>query len=394
MMLESMDTPTHMLACDPKHSKGRHWPESESATRNAFQRDRDRIIHCGAFRRLKEKTQVFIAHEGDQHRTRLTHSLEVAQIARSIARTLNVDEDLAELVGLAHDLGHPSFGHAGERVLAEKMKDFGGFDHNAQALRVVTNLEVRYPDFVGLNLCWESLEGIVKHNGPLLRDANDRQNLPWAIIDYDDWENLDLGTHAGLEAQIAAVSDDIAYNNHDLDDGLRSGILQLEALYELPLLGDILLRTEARWPDITPTLLVHQTVRDLIGIMVRDVLAETGRRLSQDKPKCAGDVRAAARPMVAFSEDMTVKLSALRRHLFANMYRHPRVNQMMDEAHHVMRDLFDAYQNDPETLPRDVQTGMIGADSAQRARRVCDYIAGMTDRFAIREHHRLCKAGA
>lgn len=394
MFLESMDTPTRLLACDPDRSRGRLWPQSQSATRSAFQRDRDRIIHCGAFRRLKEKTQVFIAHEGDQHRTRLTHSLEVAQIARTIARTLQLNEDLAELVGLAHDLGHPPFGHAGERVLAEKMKDFGGFDHNAQALRVVTCLEVRYPEFDGLNLSWESLEGIVKHNGPLLTGSQDTQSLPWAIRDYEDWENLELATYAGLEAQIAAVSDDIAYNNHDLDDGLRSGILDLESLYDLPLVGEILRRTQARWPDISRTVLIHQMVRDLIGAMVKDVLQETGRRLAADKPQCAADVRAAGRPMVAFSETMTIHLSALRRHLFANMYRHPKVNQMTSEAQHVMRELFDAYLDDPEILPSGVRNGMLGAGEANTARLVCDYIAGMTDRFAIREHQRLCKAGA
>lgn len=394
MILDSMDTPIHLLACDPARSRGRLWPQSSSTTRNAFQRDRDRIIHCGAFRRLKEKTQVFIAHEGDQHRTRLTHSLEVAQIARTIARTLQVNEDLAELVGLAHDLGHPPFGHAGERVLAEKMKNSGGFDHNAQALRVVTRLEVRYPDFDGLNLSWESLEGIVKHNGPLLTGSKEAQSLPWAIIDYEDWQQLELETHAGLEAQIAAVSDDIAYNNHDLDDGLRSGILDIKPLYDLPLVGEILLRTQARWPDITRNVLIHQMVRELIGVMVKDVLEETGRRLRADKLQCVADVRAAGRAMVAFSQTMTVHLSALRRHLFANMYRHPKVNQMMNEAHHVMRDLFDAYLNDPGTLPTNVQNGMLAAGNAQTARLVCDYIAGMTDRFAIREHHRLCKAGA
>ena len=389
MIIAANDRSRALYACHPSRSRGRLFAQPGSAMRNAFQRDRDRIIHSGAFRRLKEKTQVFVAHEGDQYRTRLTHSLEVSQIARTLARALGGDEDLAEALALAHDLGHPPFGHSGERVLAEKMKAFGGFDHNAQTLRVVTKLEVRYPEFEGLNLTWETLEGVVKHNGPLMAAGADGTELAWAFTDYEDWRSLELHTFAGLEAQIAALSDDIAYNNHDLDDGLRSGLLELEPLLDLPLVGDIFRRTAARWPDIKRTVMIHEAVRELIGVMVSDVLEETRKRLDEAKPDSADAVRHLSRPMVAFSAEMAGNLAALRRHLFANMYRHYKVNRMMSQGSRVMSDLFDLYLSDPGVLPTDVQAVMRDAGSAETARGVCDYIAGMTDRFAVEEHCRL-----
>ena len=389
MMIAATDRTRAPYACHPSQSRGRRFAQPDSAMRNAFQRDRDRIIHSAAFRRLKEKTQVFVAHEGDQYRTRLTHSLEVSQIARTLARALGGDEDLAEALALAHDLGHPPFGHEGERVLAQKMKDFGGFGHNAQTLRVITKLEVRYPEFDGLNLTWETLEGVVKHNGPLLGQGQTEADLPWAFTDYDGWRELEFATHAGLEAQIAALADDIAYNNHDIDDGLRSGLLEMDPLLDLPLVGDIFRRVRERWPDKPQAIIVHEAVRELIGVMVADVLTETRKRLDEARPESAGALRALDRPMVAFSEAMLLHLAALRRHLFAHMYRHYKVNRMMSQARRVTGELFDLYLADPGVLPSDIQAGMNGAGTAQTARGVCDYIAGMTDRFAVEEHRRL-----
>jgi dGTPase len=389
MSIAAIDRTRAPYACHPGQSRGRRFNEHESATRNAFQRDRDRIIHSAAFRRLKEKTQVFVAHEGDQYRTRLTHSLEVAQIARTLARQLGADEDLAEALALAHDLGHPPFGHAGEKVLAEKMADYGGFDHNAQTLRVVTKLEVRYPEFEGLNLAWETLEGVVKHNGPLLKPGEGGADLPWGFTEYEGWPELELHTYAGLEAQIAALSDDIAYNNHDIDDGLRSGLLALEPLLDLPMAGEVFRQVRAQWPDISRDVLIHEAVRELIGLMVGDVLSETRRRLREAKPGTAEELRALDQPVVAFSEEMNLQLAAIRRHLFDNMYRHYKVNRMMGQAGRVVRDLFDLFLNDPGLLPTEVRAGAGDARSLETARLVCDYIAGMTDRSAIEEHRRL-----
>ncbi|MBR9825627.1 MAG: deoxyguanosinetriphosphate triphosphohydrolase [Alphaproteobacteria bacterium] len=376
-------------ASHPSQSRGRFHDQPASLMRNCFQRDRDRIIHATAFRRLKEKTQVFVAHEGDQYRTRLTHSLEVAQIARTLARALHADEDLAEALALAHDLGHPPFGHTGERVLAEKMDAYGGFDHNAQTLRVVTKLETQYPDFEGLNLTWETLEGVVKHNGPLLGPGRGAEDLAWAFTDYEHWQKLELDTHAGLEAQIAAIADDIAYNNHDIDDGIRSGILEIGPLREIPLIGGIFDRIEARWPEISETVKIYEAVRELIGLMVGDVLEETKRRLARDNPESADALRRLGYSVVAFSEDFLKTLSELRRHLYEHMYRHYKVNRMMSQAGRVTRDLFDLYHETPGVLPTNIQKHIRAPGSEQSARVVCDYIAGMTDRFAMEEHRRL-----
>lgn len=376
-------------ACDPANSRGRHHSQPESAMRSAFQRDRDRIIHSSAFRRLKEKTQVFVAHEGDAYRTRLTHSLEVAQIARTLARALNVDEDLAEASALAHDLGHPPFGHSGEDALSEAMTEFGGFDHNAQTLRVVTKLETRYPEFEGLNLAWETLEGVVKHNGPLMRAGDDPKVLPWGFRAYPGWQALELHTHAGVEGQIAALSDDIAYNNHDIDDGLRSGILKIEQLMDLPLVGQVFRRCRERYPDISENILIHEAVRELIGLMVADVLEESRRRLQESGADSPDAVRGLDQPVVAFSDGMTESLAAVRRFLYANMYLHYKVKRMKEKGKMVVRDLFSAFLSDPMLLPTELQRDASGAGEEATARVVCDYIAGMTDRYAIEEHRKL-----
>jgi len=376
-------------ACDPARSRGRFHPQPESAMRSAFQRDRDRIIHSSAFRRLKEKTQVFVAHEGDYYRTRLTHSLEVSQIARTLARALQVDEDLAEATALAHDLGHPPFGHSGEDALADAMTGHGGFDHNAQTLRVITKLETRYPEFEGLNLAWETLEGVVKHNGPLMAPGDAPDVLPWGFTAYPGWRELELHTHAGVEAQIAALSDDIAYNNHDIDDGLRSGLLEIEQIMEVPIVGEVFRRCRSRHPDISEDILIHEAVREMIGLMVGDVLEETRRRIAASGVDTPEAVRALDAPLVSFSEDMTESLAALRRFLYANMYLHYKVKRMKEKGKRVVRDLFAAFLEDPGLLPIWIQRLADGPGGEKTARAVCDYIAGMTDRFAIEEHRKL-----
>ncbi|MES1202148.1 MAG: deoxyguanosinetriphosphate triphosphohydrolase [Pseudomonadota bacterium] len=377
-------------ATEPAASRGRLYPEPDSATRSPFQRDRDRIIHASAFRRLKQKTQVFIATEGDHFRTRLTHSLEVAQIARSAARTLGLDEDLAEAVALAHDLGHPPFGHAGERELQACMAAFGGFDHNAQTLRVLTKLEARYPRFDGLNLTWETLEGVVKHNGPLVTPRRKLEDLPAAILDYARRHDLELHTWSGPEAQVAALADDIAYNNHDIDDGFRAGMFGLDDLMELPFIGDVIRAVREEFPDISEERWMAEVVRRLIGARIADMIAETGRRAAEMKPRSAEDVRAASHALVAFSPDMHEHEAALRRFLYERMYSSTRVNHMMARARTIVRELFSLYREDPNVLP-DVWRARVdgAAGEPEAARVICDYIAGMTDAFAIDEHRRL-----
>ena len=376
----------------PSATRGRIVSEPPSRTRNAFARDRDRIIHSTAFRRLKGKTQVFVAHEGDHYRTRLTHSLEVAQIARSLAHALGLDQDLAETVALAHDLGHPPFGHAGEDELQVQMADWGGFDHNVQTFRVVTKLEDRYPAIDGLNLSWETIEGVVKHNGPVSHKLDDPA---WqAIADYTrtsdnpGWD-LRLDSFASLEAQCAAIADDIAYNNHDVDDGVQAGLITLADLAEVPLIGPVLHGVRADWPGLDDRMVRLEAVRRLIGVMVDDVLAETGRRLIEDGVDSPEAVRFARRTLVQFSDAMMADLGVLRAFLFERMYRHYRVNRTRSQARRVLADMFRLFMDEPEVLPPEWAARASTEDLHRRARAVCDYIAGMTDRFAIDEHRKL-----
>ncbi|MDK9722576.1 MAG: deoxyguanosinetriphosphate triphosphohydrolase [Rhodospirillales bacterium] len=370
-------------ACMASDSRGRLYAEAESRTRSPFQRDRDRIIHSAAFRRLQYKTQVFVYHEGDNFRTRLTHSLEVAQIARSISRQLRLDEDLAEALALAHDLGHPPFGHAGEDALKEVMQPFGGFDHNARSLRVVTLLETRYPGFDGLNLAWETLEGLVKHNGPLT------SSMPAYIGEYQQRHDLELSSWPSAEAQVAALSDDIAYNNHDVEDGLRAGLFTVDDLKPIMVVGPLFDEISKRHPGLDPARLIHTVVRELIGAMVEDLVAETQRRIDDAKPKSAADVRALGRPLVGFSAQMQQADRELKKFLFAHMYRHYKVNRMTSKARRVVRDLFTLFLAEPECLPEEWRIKAGAKNSPETALLVCDYVAGMTDRFALEEHRRL-----
>ena len=369
------------------NSRGRLVPEPPSRTRNAFARDRDRIIHSTAFRRLKEKTQVFVAHEGDHYRTRLTHSLEVSQIARSLAHALRLDQDLAETVALAHDLGHPPFGHAGEDELQLQMEPWGGFDHNVQTFRVVTKLETRYPEFDGLNLSWETVEGVVKHNGPVSHKLDEPS---WrAIADYaKDWD-LRLDSFASLEAQAAAIADDIAYNNHDVDDGVQAGLFTLADLADVPMIGPILHQTRKDWPDLNERMIRLEAVRRMIGAMVEDVLTETERLIADEGIRSVEDVRTARRTLVQFSDPMMADLGVLRKFLFERMYRHYRVNRTRSQARRILAEMFQLFMAEPEVMP--TEWGLLAAtsDPHKRARAVCDYIAGMTDRYAIEEHRKL-----
>ena len=382
--------PRAAYASDPASAKGRRIGQPSGSERSPFQRDKDRIIHSSAFRRLKGKTQVFVAHEGDYYRTRLTHSLEVAQIARSISRVLGLDEDLAECLALAHDLGHPPFGHSGEDALKAVMEPFGGFDHNAQTLRIVDSLEGRYAEFDGLNLTWETLEGIAKHNGPLLTKGEKPQDLPWALRALEDWQRLELHTFAGPEAQVAALADDIAYNNHDLDDGLRAGLFTIADIEaEVPLVKEAFDDVRARYPGITEDRMIHEAVRDLIGYMVGDVLTESRARLETYAPQSAADVRALDTAVISFSAGFKEREKPMRAFLFKNMYRHYKVNRMMGQAARVVTELFDLFINDPDLLPTYMSDRCDGPGGQKTARIVCDYIAGMTDQYAVNMHRKL-----
>jgi dGTPase len=369
-------------AVQPATCRGRLHPEPEAEGRSPWQRDRDRVIHSAAFRRLQYKTQVFVNHEGDFFRTRLTHSIEVAQIARSIARSLRLDEDLTEALALAHDLGHPPFGHAGEEALNLAMRPFGGFDHNAQSLRVVTLLESRYAGWDGLNLTWETLEGLAKHNGPL-------RNPPQYIADYNDRQRLDLSLYASAEAQVAAIADDVAYHSHDLDDGLRAQLFRVEDIAHLPVVREALAEARISGLDVPPPRLRHETIRRVINAMVTDLIEQTKRHLAKLEPKDADAIRRAKQRVVAFSPRMEEAHQVIRDFLFARMYRHWRVNRMTTKARRLTEELFRLLHADPSLLPDDWRA-RAGEGGTQRAATIVrDYVAGMTDRYAMDEHRRL-----
>jgi len=383
------------FASDPGRSRGRRIPEPASLTRSPFRRDCDRLIHSAAFRRLAYKTQVFVFHEGDHFRTRLTHTLEVTQVARSIARALGLDEDLAEASALGHDLGHPPFGHAGERALDACLAGYGGFDHNAQTLAVVTALERRYAEFNGLNLTWETLEGLVKHNGPLTDRAGRpvaryaARGLPRVIAEYNDAFGLDLWSYPSAEAQAGAIADDIAYDAHDIDDGLRAEMIRIEDLATLPLLDEILREIADRYPHIDPARRAHELIRRLITQMIEDVIAQSRRSIVEVEPDSADDVRQAGRPIIGFSAAMAEADRAIKGFLRPRLYRHNRIMRVMTEAERVVERLFAHYVEAPGDLPAEWQSGFEDLDAAGRARRIADFIAGMTDRFAIEEQARV-----
>jgi dGTPase len=370
------------LAARPDRSRGRLHPEPDlgpRGPRDVFQRDRDRIVHSVAFRRLRHKTQVFVAPDGDHFRVRLTHSIEVAQIGRTIARALGLNEDLTEALCLAHDLGHPPFGHAGENALDAALSDAGGFDHNAHSIRLVTNLEAPYPDFDGLNLSWEALEGLAKHNGPVSAPT-------WAMVEANDEYDLELSSWPSLEAQVAAIADDIAYDNHDIDDGLRSGILNLDDLLDLPLIARHWEAIGQRHLGISNDKRQRALVRDMIGSMVGDVLAETERRVSEAGVETLDYVRAAEKQLVGFSPQVADEERALKRHLYSRLYESPQLEQVREEAERIVANLAAAYRNDRKLLPEPWQRG---DSETEQLRTIGDFIAGMTDTFAIARHQEL-----
>jgi len=371
-----------LVAASPKRSRGRLHPEDNAGPRgprDIFQRDRDRLIHSVAFRRLRHKTQVFVAPDGDHYRVRLTHSLEVAQIGRTMARALGLNEDLTEALCLAHDLGHPPFGHAGEDALDAALAEAGGFDHNAHTIRIVTRLETPYPDFDGLNLSWEALEGLAKHNGPVGTPT-------WAMAEANAEWDLELGSWPALEAQVAAIADDIAYDNHDIDDGLRAGLLDLDELIELPLVRRMWDAIDARHPGLSTEKRQRALVRDLIGYMVGDVLDETVRRVRDAGVETVEDVRAAGRPLAGFSDALAAEERELKRFLYQRLYDLPELRPVRNEAERVIAGLAAAYRSDPALLP---ESWRRGGGRVQQLRTIGDFIAGMTDRFAIARHEEL-----
>lgn len=373
-----------IFASRPEQSRGRLFDESISTFRSCFQRDRDRIIHCSAFRRLKHKTQVFVEHEGDYFRTRLTHSIEVAQVARTIAGVLGLNEELTEAVALAHDLGHTPFGHTGEDALNELMEPYGGFDHNAQAVKIVTNLERHYADFDGLNLTWETLEGIAKHNGPVTGA------LPYALAEYNARHDLELHTYASAEAQVAALADDIAYNNHDLHDGLRAELFSTDEIAELPILRDCFAAVDKKYPDLNYYRRRHEALRRFFGILVDDVMAVARKNLADLDPKTAQDIRDAERPMVRFSDGLWQDLKVIRKFLFVRMYRAPSVVVVRKDVTRKVKELFPLFMQRPDLLPKQWRKDVADVkNEIELARIVCDYIAGMTDRFALQQYDEL-----
>lgn len=375
---------TTSFASRPEITRGRLFAEDESNFRSCFQRDRDRIIHSSAFRRLKHKTQVFVEHEGDYFRTRLTHSIEVAQVARTISGALGLNEELAEAVSLAHDLGHTPFGHTGEDALDAQMIEYGGFDHNAQAVRIVTSLEQHYADFDGLNLTWECLEGIAKHNGPVSKP------YPLALLEYNLQHDLELHTYASGEAQVAALADDIAYNNHDLHDGLRAGLFTDAQAAELPIVGPAFTAVDQKYKNLDAHRRRHEALRRVFGVMVEDVMATSYVILAQSGAKSAQDIRNLDHSVVQFSPSLWSELKEIRTFLFENMYRAPRVMQQREHAAQVVRDLFEIFMTSPEAMPGNWGGAVASnAPDLHKARVVVDYIAGMTDRFAQQEHDRL-----
>ena len=374
------------FACTPEQSRGRLHAEPESNTRSVFQRDRDRIIHSTAFRRLEYKTQVFVNHEGDHYRTRLTHSLEVSQLARSICRSLHLNEDLAEALALAHDLGHPPFGHSGEDGLKAAMANFGGFNHNGHTIRLITSLEQRYAEFDGLNLTWETLEGIAKHNGPVIEGEH---SAPRAILEYNKIYDLELGSYASLEAQIASLADDIAYNNHDIDDGLRAGLFLVADLEEVPAVAQVFHEVKKRYPDLSEPRLIHEAIRRLINRMATDLILQTQRNIDAAKVKSVEEVRALGRGLAEFSPEMQALNRSLKAFLMRRMYRHYKVNRMASKAKRVVQELFEFFLNEPECLPDSWQKLIDAPKTTQTATVVADFIAGMTDRFALDEYRRI-----
>ncbi len=389
--------PRAPYAADAARSRGRLLAEPLSSSRSVFQRDRDRIIHCTAFRRLAHKTQVFVPHEGDHFRTRLTHSLEVGQIARTFARALGLDDDLAEALALAHDLGHTPFGHTGEDVLDEVMAPYGGFDHNAQALRIVTKLERRYATFDELNLTWETLEGLVKHNGPLLQ-ADGRvavhyakRGLPASILEYNAIHDLELTYYGSAEAQAAAFADGIAYNAHDLDDALRAGLIDFAQIGEVDFLRDIGGEIAAVYPGLEPVRSIHELVRRLITFFIEDAITESWRRIEASGVASVEDVRTQRAPLIGFSPVASSADNAIRNFLVTNMYRHQRLVRIREQARLIVRNLFSRFFIAPDLMPAEWAEAAVraGAGEARQARVICDYIAGMTDRYAVTEHRRL-----